>query len=130
MSSDRNKEIMAANIKKYMERKGVTNQQLCDDLNFKYTTFIDWTKAVTYPRMPKIEAMANYFGVLKSDLIEEKNVQDRIDENPAVMGGKHFEMVMDEDFVDLFEDYKKLDDTQKRIVADLVHNLAETKKEA
>lgn len=72
MSSDRNKEIMAANIKKYMERKGVTNQQLCDALGFKYTTFIDWTKGVTYPRMPKIEAMANYFGIKKSDLIEEK----------------------------------------------------------
>ena len=80
MSSDRNKEIMAANIKKYMERKGVTNQQLCDDLNFKYTTFIDWTKAVTYPRMPKIEAMANYFGIKKSDLIEEKE-----NKKPAVI---------------------------------------------
>lgn len=82
MSSDRNKEIMAANIKKYMERKGVTNQQLCDDLNFKYTTFIDWTKAVTYPRMPKIEAMANYFGIKKSDLIEEKTTEEK--EKPAI----------------------------------------------
>ena len=72
MSSDRNKEIMAANILKYMDRKGVTKQQLCDDLDFKYTTFVDWINAVTYPRMPKIEAMANYFGILKSDLIEEK----------------------------------------------------------
>ena len=33
MTTDRNKEIMAANIKKYMERKGVTNQQFCDDLD-------------------------------------------------------------------------------------------------
>ena len=71
MTTDRNKEIMAANIKKYMERKGVTNQQFCDDLDFKYTTFLDWINCVTYPRMPKIEAMANYFGIKKSDLIEE-----------------------------------------------------------
>ncbi len=67
-----NKETMAANIKRYMEQKGVTNQQLCDDLNLKYTTFMDWIKGVTYPRIGKIEAMANYFGVLKSDLIEDK----------------------------------------------------------
>ena len=52
--------------------KGVSNQQLCDALNFKYTTFMDWIKGVTYPRIGKIEAMANYFGVMKSDLIEEK----------------------------------------------------------
>lgn len=72
MNIDDNKKIMAENIKYYMDKKGVTNQQLCDDLGFKYTTFIDWTKAVTYPRIGKIEAMANYFGCEKSDLIEDK----------------------------------------------------------
>lgn len=66
------KEIMAQNIKKYMDSKGVTNQKLCDDLGFKYTTFMDWIKRVTYPRFSKIEAMADYFGIQKADLIEEK----------------------------------------------------------
>ena len=72
MNTDTNKKIMAANIKRYMEIKGVTNQQLCDALDFKYTTFMDWIKGVTYPRIGKVEAMANYFGCEKSDLIEEK----------------------------------------------------------
>lgn len=72
MGTQESKEIMARNIKRYMEQKGVTNQQVCDALGFKYTTFIDWTKAVTYPRIGKVEAMANYFGIQKSDLIEEK----------------------------------------------------------
>ena len=67
-----NKQIMAKNIRRQMERKGISNQQLCDDLGFKYTTFMDWIKGVTYPRIGKIEAMADYFGILKSDLIEEK----------------------------------------------------------
>lgn len=72
MQAEENKKIMAQNIKRYMDRKGVTNQQLCEDLGFKYTTFMDWIKAVTYPRIGKIEAMADYFGIQKSDLIEEK----------------------------------------------------------
>lgn len=72
MSTQESKEIMARNIKRYMERKGVTKQQLCDTLGFKYTTFVDWINAVTYPRIGKVEAMANYFGVQKSDLIEDK----------------------------------------------------------
>jgi transcriptional regulator with XRE-family HTH domain len=72
MKDKENKEIMAANIKRYMDKKGVTNQQLCDALGFKYTTFMDWIKGVTYPRIGKVEAMANYFGVEKSDLIEDK----------------------------------------------------------
>ena len=77
MTSDQNKEIMARNIKKYMKMKGVNNQQICDALNIKYTTFLDWTKGITYPRMPKVELMANYFGIMKSDLIEDKTEEQR-----------------------------------------------------
>ena len=86
MSADNSKQIMAKNIKYYMDRKGVTNQQLCDDLNFKYTTFMDWIKAVTYPRIGKVEAMANYFGCEKSDLIEDKKEQPI--ENDGLSGNR------------------------------------------
>lgn len=72
MEEQKNKEIMAKNIKKYMNRKGVSNQMVCEDLGIKYTTFIDWVKGNTYPRIGKIEMMANYFGCEKSDLIEDK----------------------------------------------------------
>lgn len=80
MTVDVSKQIMARNIKRYMDRKGVSNQDLCSDLGFKYTTFMDWIKGVTYPRIGKIEAMANYFGCEKSDLIEDKS-EDK--EKPA-----------------------------------------------
>ena len=72
MNTEENKRIMAENILRYMEKKGVTNQQVCDALDLKYTTFRDWIKGVTYPRIGKVEAMANYFGCEKSDLIEKK----------------------------------------------------------
>lgn len=84
MQTEENKKIMAKNIKRYMEAKGVTNQQLCEALDFKYTTFLDWIKGVTYPRIGKIEAMADYFGIQKSDLIEEKepaNTNDGLTES-------------------------------------------------
>ena len=79
MNTEENKQIMARNIKRFMEKKGVTNQQLCDALDFKYTTFMDWIKGVTYPRIGKVEAMANYFGCEKSDLIEEKEKSTETD---------------------------------------------------
>jgi phage repressor protein C with HTH and peptisase S24 domain len=41
-------------------------------LGFKYTTVRDWINAKTYPRVDKIEIMADFFGVEKSDLIEAK----------------------------------------------------------
>lgn len=72
MNNQREKDVMASNIKKYMERKGVTNQQVCDALDIKYTTFVDWINAKTYPRIGKIQLLADYFGVRKSDLVEER----------------------------------------------------------
>lgn len=65
-----NKEVMAKNIKRFMEQKGITRRDLCDILNFKYSTVTDWLNAEKYPRIDKIELMANYFGVNKADLVE------------------------------------------------------------
>ena len=67
-----NKQTMARNIQKYMEINDKTRQQVCDDLKIKYTTFTDWVKGNTYPRIDKIEMLANYFGVSKADLVEEQ----------------------------------------------------------
>ena len=44
---------------------------MSDAINVPYTTVTDWLKGKTYPRIDKIELMARYFGISKSDLIEE-----------------------------------------------------------
>lgn len=71
MSALGNKEIMAKNIKRLMEEHGIDRNKICSDLKIKYTTFTDWVNANTYPRIDKIELMANYFHVTKADLVEE-----------------------------------------------------------
>ena len=71
MSGLGNKEIMARNIQFYMDKYGKTRQDMCEALGVKYTTFTDWVKGNTYPRIDKIELMANYFGISKSDLVED-----------------------------------------------------------
>ena len=68
-----NKEIMAKNIRHYMEKYNKTRQDMCDALGVKYTTFTDWVKGNSYPRIDKIELMANYFGISKADLVEDRS---------------------------------------------------------
>lgn len=68
-----NKEIFSNNLKFFMQQKNKTRKEICDDLNIKYTTFADWYNGNKYPRIDKIELLAKYFGIQKSDLIEEKN---------------------------------------------------------
>ncbi|MBQ9862115.1 MAG: helix-turn-helix transcriptional regulator [Clostridia bacterium] len=59
-----------------MNQKGVDRNQLCADLGLKYSTVSEWLSAKKYPRIDKIELLANYFGVHKSDLIESERVKD------------------------------------------------------
>lgn len=72
MSTLGNKEIMAQNIRYYLKKYGKTQKEICKDLGFKEMTFSDWVNAKTYPRIDKIEKIANYFHVQKADLVEEK----------------------------------------------------------
>ena len=121
MDNDRSKEIMANNIKRYMEMKGVSNQQLCDALDFKYTTFMDWIKGVTYPRIGKVEAMANYFGILKSDLIEEKTEEHReMQQKNSVLADLTIRMRTDGEFFSIVEGLSQLDEIQLASVKQVV----------
>ena len=74
-----NREVMARNIKHYMEKMGVNATEVCRALGIKQNTFSDWLHAKTYPRIDKIELMARYFGVSKSALVEDQgNVKEFI----------------------------------------------------
>lgn len=72
MSELGNKKAMSANIKEQMKRHGIDRNKLVNDLGLKYTTVSDWINGKTYPRIDKIELMANYFHVEKADLVERK----------------------------------------------------------
>lgn len=67
-----NKKIMANNIKYYLKLYNKTPSDICKLLGFPFATFSDWINAKSYPRIDKIELMANYFGISKSDLVELK----------------------------------------------------------
>jgi transcriptional regulator with XRE-family HTH domain len=67
-----NKTIMAENISYFMKRDNLDRRTLAALVGAPYTTVCDWLNANTYPRIDKIEKMANLFGVSKSDLVEKR----------------------------------------------------------
>lgn len=75
MSSIGNKEIFAKNLKYYVERSGKTQKEIADYIEVPAGTLNNWVKGKKYPRIDKIEKLAQYFGILKSDLIEDKEKQ-------------------------------------------------------
>lgn len=73
MSDLGNKEIFAKNLNYYMNINKKTRSDVCRDLDIPYSTFTDWCNANIYPRIDKIEMLANYFDIKKSDLVEDKD---------------------------------------------------------
>lgn len=100
MSGLGNKEVMSKNIKKHMDRLGVERSKLADDLNVSYSTISDWINAKTYPRIDKIELMANYFNVSKADLVDEKEI---IDERVRVLAAHINDDVTDDQMDDILK---------------------------
>lgn len=79
------KATLAKNLNYYISRSGRTQKEMAEILGVKYSTFNDWCNPAVrvYPRIDKIEMLANYFGILKSDLIEDKTGEDGTDLSPT-----------------------------------------------
>lgn len=77
MTAIGNKEIMSRNLKYYIEKSGKDRRELAEIWGFPYSTITEWINGRKYPRIDRIEIMADYFGILKSDLIEEKTEERR-----------------------------------------------------
>ena len=71
-----NKDIFSRNLRKYMEIQGKTRRDISQALGISYYTVSDWVCGKKYPRMDKVEMLADYFGIKKSDLIEQNGFEE------------------------------------------------------
>ena len=88
MSNLGNKEVFAKNLAYYVERSGKDQKVIAEDIGVAPSTFNEWMKAKKYPRIDKIEILANYFGILKSDLIEEVHEDGNSPAEPQLTEGE------------------------------------------
>lgn len=59
----------AQNLKKIMQKRNKTQSDLVKDLSFRQATVSDWLNGKKYPRMDKVEKLANYLGVSINELL-------------------------------------------------------------
>ncbi|MEA0553539.1 XRE family transcriptional regulator [Lysinibacillus irui] len=71
-NSDKLKRVFSKNLKLQLEKKGLNQTDMARELNIPETTVSNWMKASTYPRHDKIQLMADYFNIRRSDLTEEQ----------------------------------------------------------
>lgn len=76
MAEEEYKKIFAKNLKRYMELHGKNQMDLMKDLHLSSSTVSNWCTGLKLPRMDKVQLLADYFGINKSDLIEDKPEAD------------------------------------------------------
>ncbi len=74
MPEDKYKSIFSKNLNRLMREKGVTQTDIINDLKINKSTISTWCNGSRLPRMDKVQLMADYLGVNKSDLIEDKGL--------------------------------------------------------
>ncbi len=121
MSSLGNKKIMAKNLRYYIEKSGKERRELAEIWGFPYSTVSEWVNGKKYPRIDRIEIMADYFGILKSDLIEEKTTEEKDND---IMADVIVRMRTDKDFLTVVATLYKYDAAKIKSVADMLGALA------
>ena len=127
-----NKKIMGENIKRQMERLGVSRKEIAGALQVPYSTVCEWISGHAYPRIDKIQLLAQYFGVTKAQLVEApgqnppassppvRDVAQKLSETLAML---------EESGDSLMFDGEPLDDETRRLLrASLENQLEMTKR--
>lgn len=107
-----NKEIFSKNLKHYMAKRNKNATDICNDLKIKQNTFSDWYNAKTYPRIDKIEMLANYFNCSKSELVEGARIPQYNSEH-----------------IQLIDMYSRLTDSQQELVLSTMRAFLENKSQ-
>ena len=113
MSNIGNKEIFAKNLLYYINKNGVTQRDVAEVVDVSPSTFNEWIKGKKYPRIDKIEKLANYFRIQKSDLIEEYTEKNNSPDKQELTEGERL-------ILDL---YDRLPENKKRLLIEMAQVL-------
>lgn len=72
MTEDRQRQIFSNNLRRLIDVSGKTQKDVADAIGVSQQIMNVWARGKAIPRMGKIQRLADYFGVEKSDLIDEK----------------------------------------------------------
>lgn len=101
--------------------KGMTQEELGEILGVQRSAIAKYENGrVVNIKRSTLKKISDVLGIRPSELIFE----EQIESDPVGAAELHFEMIMDEDLAEIFEDFKKLDSTKKKIVKDLIRSLA------
>lgn len=73
MNDIEQKQIFSKNLNALLSQRNKTQKEVADAISVSPQTFNTWCQGIALPRMGKVQRLADYFHIEKSDLIDEKN---------------------------------------------------------
>ena len=114
MMDDLQKTIFQKNLIFYLGNK--SQAEVAKAIGVSPQTFNTWCQGIAIPRMDKIQKLADYFCINKSDLIEEHNLDDA-----------KITINADNELVDFIEKFNKATPDQKKMILGLADTVLRVK---
>ena len=107
-----NRDVFVRNLNHQMLLHNKSRQDISTALGVSYFTVTSWVNGSKYPRMDKVEKLAAYFGILISDLVEDKK------EKPTVQDDE-----LSKEMQELIECIKKLPEDKIQILLQVAKSI-------
>ena len=72
MTEDRQRQIFSSNLRRFIDVSGKTQKEIADAIGVSQQIMNVWARGKAIPRMGKIQKLADFFGIEKSELIDEQ----------------------------------------------------------
>ena len=123
------REVFAANLRALMGKTGKSRKDVSESIGVSYFTFSDWCNGKKYPRIEKIEALAQYFDVSVSELVGDTNTNqqfapNRNDKDDVL--GIILRLHTDRDFLDVVEKMSMLNSDKLNALRNLLEVFGES----
>ena len=106
MSDAKYKQIFSQNLRYYMSLNNQEQIDLINDLGFNKSAVSTWCNGTRLPRMDKVNMLAEYFHINRSDLIEAR--KDKAETTSFIINCNT------DDESNLILSYRKLNDSNKK----------------
>lgn len=119
MTDEEQKRIFSKNLNYYINLSGKQQKEIAKDLGYPATTFNTWCMGKVIPGMGKVQKIADYLKIGKSDLLD-----DKLDADPSFDA----KVLNDMNTLDLIKKYYDLSPEDKRAIEQLINSLYDKNK--
>lgn len=117
-----NMQVFAENFNYYLGLKTELKKDVAKTIGVSASTICDWVKCRTYPRMDKIERLADHWGITMSDLVEKHSMDNSYYLTKEAKETAD-ELINDPESLKIYQSIRTLSPENKEIVLSLINSL-------